>query len=163
MKSIIFKAGEEATNALHMLSKFKHLDPTYFELDYLNNFNIERYIDEPLSVTIPKAITRIEEANTNASAIIFPADIKENGMIASSIIIVIHNNVQEFDVTISIKYRFENNKIKISKYQLIDYNNLFEAELKDIENEFVEGLLSPKYAMDIWLKSSIVNRAKQSL
>ena len=154
MDSIIFKTAKEVTNSLYMLNRTKSIEPMYMEIDYLNNFNIERFIDAPLSQSIPAAIKRIEGAYANAASIIFPADIKENGKISSALVTVIHNNIKEFDVTIAIKYSFSNNKLNISRYQLIDYNNLFEAELKEIEDEFVKGLLSPNYAMDIWVKQS---------
>lgn len=154
MDSIIFKTAKEVTNSLYMLNRAKYIEPMYMEIDYLNNFNIERFTDAPLSQSIPAAIKRIEGANANAASIIFPADIKENGKISSALVTVIHNNIKEFDVTIAIKYNFSDNKLNVSRYQLIDYNNLFEAELKEIEDEFVKGLLSPNYAMDIWVKQS---------
>jgi len=154
MESIVFKVGELITHSLCELSQNKSINPIYIEIDNNRKTKTIEFSNGLLTATIPKAISKLEETNGLCAAIIIPVEIKENNKLYKAVLAVIHNYKEDYDLTISIKYSFENNEIKIGKYELLEYNNLFESELKKIENEFVKGLLAPKIACDVWLKGA---------
>jgi len=154
MESIVFKVGELVTHSLCELAQTKNINPIFIEIDDNRKTKTIEFSNGLLTSTIPQAISKLEEANGLCAAIILPVEIKENNTLYKAILAVIHNFEKDYDITISIKYNFDEDDIQIGKYELIEYNNLFETELKEIENEFVKGLLTPKTACDIWLKGA---------
>jgi len=151
MESIVFKVGEQVTYSLSELSQTKTINPIFIEIDHNKKTKTIEFSNGLLPITIPKAISKLEESTALAAAIIIPVEIKENNSLYTAILAVIHNFDDDYDVTISIKYSFKENNLKIGKYELIEYNNILDEKLKSIENEFVKGLLTPKIASNIWL------------
>ncbi len=154
MESIIFKVGEQVTHSLCELSEVKSINPIFIEIDNNGKTKTIEFSNGLLTTTIPQAISKLEEASGLCAAIILPVEIKENNTLYKAILAVIHNFKEDYDITISVKYSFEGDEIKIGKYELIEYNNLLATELKEKENEFVKGLLTPQTACDIWLKGA---------
>ena len=150
MESIAFKVGEHISYSLLELSEIKSINPLYIEVNYDKVKTIE-FSNGPLNATIPQAISKLEESDNKNAAIILPVEIKESNKLYNALLAVIHNYVDDYDLKISIKYNFDKKGLNVGQYELLEYNNLFESELKQIETEFVRGLLTPKLSQNLWI------------
>jgi len=153
MENIIYEAGYLMTYALSELDSQKEVNPIYFHIDLDYERKTKEIRGNSLSETIPKAIKKLQKnvKKTLSNLIIIPAELENSyGERESSLIGMIFDNLNEKSLTISIPYNFENDKLFIKEYEVIDSDNLDRKEFLYLEAIFNRGLLNFEQGQYIW-------------
>jgi len=153
MENIIYEAGYLMTYALSELNTQKEVNPIYFQIDSNYQRKTKEIRGLSLNDSIPKAVKKLEKnrSKTLFNLIIFPADIDTtNGERESTLIAMIYDNKNSKNLTISIPYSLQNQKIEIREYEIIDALNIDDNELIYLESIFNKGLLNFKQGSYIW-------------
>jgi len=153
MDKIVYEAGFLLTYALDKLDKFKFVNPIYGAI--LNNGSKELKELKELSLekSIPKAISLMENNayDAQSSAVIYPAELEDSSGSRYSVLIIHieeHNSLNF--MTIAQPYCFKNGSIEVTNYELLDYFELLEDNLKELEEKFVQGAYNYDDAERIW-------------
>jgi len=155
MEKIVKKAGYTLSQALEIFNRTKILTP--FLVGYKEN-NSEVKINSKdiiLELSIPKVVSEYERNSKNlkSACVVFPAEIAEiNGVRISSLIIMVQNYKTNEHLVISQPYKFINNKIELSEFELFDYCPQLEPKLPILEANFLKGILDYEGAEDLWSK-----------
>ena len=154
MEKIVSIAGFMLTKAIDNLDLNKFLAPMYIGYNNAKKEIKKELKGLPLEESIPKVISMFEEnrQNVDSSAILFPAEVGNIDISdrESIIIVMAQDYIANEYITISLPYTFNNNKIKVSKYELIDFSPFIIDKLPRLEKSFVDGLLSYGDANLIW-------------
>jgi hypothetical protein len=151
MKELIYEAGYLITYLLCELDKIKEIDPILCKFDFKNNKTTKEFrgiIDD----SIPKILEAYEDSEKDsAKAIaIFPAEIVEDGKRFSSLILMAKNFITEQKLVVFFPYEFNNDKVYVSSYEVIESINLDVEELKNLNLYFLKGALSFQNGIYIW-------------
>jgi hypothetical protein len=153
MENIIYEAGYLMTYALSELDAQKEVNPIYFHIDLEYQRKTKEIRGNSLSETIPKAIKKLQKnaKKTLSNLIIIPAELENSfGKRESAIVAMIFDNINEKSLTITIPYSFEDDKLTIKEYEVIDSDNLDRKEFIYLEAIFNRGLLNFEQGSYIW-------------
>ena len=153
MDKIVYEAGFLLTYALDKLDKFKFVNPIYGAILNDGSKEIKEIKEISLEFSIPKAISLVEDNRESAqsSVVIYPAELENICGDRYSVLIVQiekHNSL-EF-MTIAQPYSFKDGSIELTNYELLDYFELLEDDLKELEEEFIQGAYNYDNPEYIW-------------
>ncbi len=152
MLHIMKDAGYLLSHSLDKLEKNKKLNPIYVAIKN-DRRKIYKELDEPLEISIPKAIKLLEEQSEDkkCAAVVYPAELKdENCQRYSVLIIHILKYSSDEYISVAQPYSFKGDKIIPGTYELLDYNDFLEDKLELLEELFVTGIFSHENAENIW-------------
>ena len=160
MNKIVYEAGFLLTYALDKLDKFKFVNPIYGTILTDGSKELKEIKEISLELSIPRAISLIEENtnNANSSVIIYPAELEDSNSDRYSVLIIQiekHNSL-EF-MTIAQPYSFKDGSIELTNYELLDYFELLEDDLEELEEVFIQGAYYYDEAESIWEDKFIAN------
>jgi len=153
MKKIVSIAGFMLTYVLDILDKQKRLDPIFIGLDQEDKEFKKIFNGISLEQTIPKAVSMFERNSQNAKAgiVIYPAEMEDTDNKRYSVIILMIKNYENNDyIMLSQPYSFEDSKLKVEKFELLDYSPFILESLKELEEFFINGALNYDNAEYIW-------------
>jgi len=153
MEKIVSIAGYMLTQALDSINRTKILNP--FLIALKENNEEFKFIPKGLSLeqTIPKTVDMFEENEQNAksAAIVYPAELENiDGSRDSVIIAMAQDYINQEYIIISQPYKFTNNCLKVSKFELLEYSPFIVEKLDKLEECFAKGALSYDDAKHIW-------------
>ena len=160
MNKIVYEAGFLLTYALDKLDKFKFVNPIYGVILQNGSKELKEIKEATLELSIPKAISLMEnnEINAKSSVIVYPAELENSSGVRYSVLIVQiekHNSL-EF-MTIAQPYIFKDDSIELTNYELLDYFELLEDDLKELEEEFIQGAYNYDDVGYIWEDKFVAN------
>jgi len=153
MENIIYEAGYLITYALSELDVEKEVSPIYFHIDLDYKRKTKEIRGNSLSETIPKAIKKLQKnaKDTLSNLIIIPAELEDsNKQRYSALVAMVFDNINEKSLTITVPYHFEDGKIEVDEYRVIDSDNLERKEFLYLEAIFNRGLLNFDQGSYIW-------------
>lgn len=160
MEDIIYEAGFLLTYALDKLDKNRILNPIYGAIKKDGSKILKEIKDISLENSIPKAMHLFENPTDDiASAVIlFPAELEdERGNRYSVIVVMIMDYISSFYITISQPYSFEDGKISLRNYELLDYHEFLTTKLPKLEEEFMQGAFNYDEAEYLWQERFVCN------
>ena len=160
MDKIVYEAGFLLTYALDKLDKFKFVNPIYGAILNDGSKELKEIREISLELSIPKAIALMENNKDNAksSVVIYPAELEDSNSNRYSVLIVQIEKHGSLDfMTIAQPYCFKNGSIELTNYELLDYFELLEDDLKELEEEFIQGAYNYDDAQNIWEGKFIAN------
>lgn len=160
MKKIVYEAGFLLTYALDKLDKLKFVNPIYGAIKPDNSKILKEIKEISLELSIPKAISLMENNTENAesSVVIYPAELEDSNSNRYNVLIIHiekHNSLNF--MTIAQPYNFKDGAIELTNYELLDYFELLEDELKELEEEFIQGAYNYDNAENIWEDKFVAN------
>jgi len=165
MENIIYEAGYLITYTLTELDTEKKVNPIYFHIDLDYKRKTKEIRGNSLSDTIPKAIKKLQKnaKKTLCNLIIIPAEIdSDNGDRESALVAMIFDNINEKSLTITVPYKFSDDKLKIKEYEVIDSDNMETNEFLYLETIFNRGLLNFEQGSYLW-KERFIGQKKESI
>ncbi len=160
MDKIVYEAGFLLTYALDKLDKQKFVNPIYGAILPDDSKILKEVKEISLELSIPKVISLMENNNEEAesSAIVYPAELmSSNGDRYSVLIIQIEKHNSLDFMTIAQPYSFKNGSIELTNYELLDYFELLEDRLEELEKEFIQGAYNYDDAEYIWEDKFVAN------
>ncbi len=160
MKKIIYEAGFLLTYALDKLDNQKFVNPIYGAILPDGSKILKEIKDLSLETSIPKVISLMEnnDAGAESSTVIYPAELEDSNANRYSVLIIHIERHDSLDfMTIAQPYSFKYGSIEIKNYELLDYFELLEDDLPDLEKCFVEGAYNYDDAENIWEDKFVAN------
>lgn len=160
MKKIIYEAGFLLTYGLDKLNNQKFVNPIYGAILPDNSKMLKEFKDLSLETSIPKVISAMEnnDAGADSSTVIYPAELEDsNGERYSVLIVQIEKHNSLDFMTIAQPYSFKDGSLEITNYELLDYFELLEDDLPELEKYFIEGAYNYDEAENIWENKFVAN------
>ena len=160
MNKIVYEAGFLLTYALDKLDKLKFVNPIYGAILKDGSKEFKEIKEISLEQSIPKAISLMEKNEIDAeySTVIYPAELEDSNSNRYTVLIIHieqHNSLNF--MTIAQPYKFENGSIVLTNYELLDYFELLEDDLQELEEEFIQGAYNYDEAETIWENKFVAN------
>jgi len=153
MNEIMYEAGFLLSYTLDKLDNYKFVNPIYAVILEDGSKEFKEIKELSLEYSIPKAVSMYEENSINAKSatIIFPAELLDDNSNRYSVLII---NIQKYNsldyITIALPYSFVNGFLQFTNYELLDYFELLEDDLTNLEKSFIQGAYSYDNAENIW-------------
>ena len=153
MDKIVYEAGFLLTYALDKLDKQRVMNPIYGAILPDDSKTLKEIRDISLELSIPKVISLMEDNKelAKSSAIVYPAELENSSGNRYSVLIIQIEKHNSLDfMTIAQPYSFKNGSIELTNYELLDYFELLEDRLEELEKEFIQGAYNYDDAEYIW-------------
>ena len=160
MEEIVYDAGFLLTMVLDNLDRNKFIHPSYGVIKQDGSKDYKEIKEISLEISIPKVVSMFEKNVYDAKqgVMLYPAEIEdEQGKRVQVVIVSIQDYTSNDYMLISQPYSFENGKIVTTNYELLDYYDLLEDRLEELEDKFVNGAFACDNYEYIWEERFVAN------